>query len=104
MPCDHGCRNASAMSNTAETRRTLGPFHHLSSDGRRKDLENALMKSRILVVQLSAIALLCSNLADAQPPRGQGQRPPVVISPEVKADRQVVFRIHAPKAQSVALF
>ena len=31
-------------------------------------------------------------------------QPPTVTSPEVMADRQVVFRIFAPKAQAVRLF
>jgi enterochelin esterase family protein len=38
--------------------------------------------------------------APAQAPRGGGQGPQVV-SPEVSADRQVTFRLLAPKAQSV---
>jgi enterochelin esterase family protein len=38
----------------------------------------------------------------AQPARGP--RAPVIVSPEVKTDRQVVFRIHAPKAEAVGLF
>jgi len=53
---------------------------------------------------MTIVALLLSNTADAQPGRGRGPRPPVVVSPEVKSDRSVVFRIHAPKAQTVALF
>jgi enterochelin esterase-like enzyme len=55
-------------------------------------------------VAITALGLLLSNTAGAQPGRGRGPRPPVVVSPEVKPDRNVVFRIHAPKAQSVALF
>jgi enterochelin esterase family protein len=48
-----------------------------------------------------AMVLLPSDAA-AQPPRGpQG---PVVVSPEVKADRHVIFRILAPKAETVGLF
>jgi enterochelin esterase-like enzyme len=43
-----------------------------------------------------------SDNATAQP----GRRPqgPVVVSPEVKSDRQVIFRILAPKAGAIGLF
>src|SRR4051794_36160000 len=40
--------------------------------------------------------------APDQPRRG-GQRGPVVVSPEVQADRKVTFRLLAPKAQAVRL-
>jgi enterochelin esterase family protein len=43
------------------------------------------------------IASLC---AVAQP---RGNRGPNVVSPEVKSDRTVTFRLHAPKAQAVSL-
>jgi enterochelin esterase-like enzyme len=36
-------------------------------------------------------------------PRFGGQRGPVVVSPDVKADRTVVFRVHAPTAVEVSL-
>ena len=39
-----------------------------------------------------------------RPPRPGGQRGPSVISPEVHPDRQITFRILAPKAESVRLF
>jgi enterochelin esterase family protein len=45
--------------------------------------------------------LTLSGPAAAQP---GGQRGPVVKSPEVKADRSVVFRVQAPKAESVGMF
>lgn len=38
-----------------------------------------------------------------QPARRQGGRGPAVVSPEVKADRQVTFRLFAPKAEAVIL-
>ncbi|MFO0845659.1 MAG: alpha/beta hydrolase-fold protein [Gemmataceae bacterium] len=47
-------------------------------------------------------AVVLASFALAQP--GRGPRGPVVVSPEVKADRKVVFRIHAPKAEAVGLF
>jgi enterochelin esterase family protein len=55
---------------------------------------------RITAALLAALVLAC--LAPAQP--GRGPRGPVVVSPEVKADRKVVFRIHAPKAEKVGVF
>lgn len=49
--------------------------------------------------------LFCLTIAAlqgaAQPPRGT--RGPQVVSPEVKSDRTVVFRLLAPKAQAVTL-
>jgi enterochelin esterase family protein len=44
--------------------------------------------------------LVLTGLAAAQP---GGPKGPVVVSPEVKSDRQVVFRILAPKASSVGV-
>ena len=42
--------------------------------------------------------------APAQPGRGgRGPQGPVVVSPEVTADKKVIFRILAPKAQAVRL-
>ncbi len=49
---------------------------------------------------LAAALLTCA--APAQP--GRGPRGPVVVSPEVKPDRKVIFRIHAPKAEAVGVF
>src|SRR5262245_8898103 len=46
-------------------------------------------------------ALVLAGVAAAQPGRPQT---PVVVSPEVKPDRKVTFRIHAPKAESVGVF
>ena len=42
-------------------------------------------------------------LAAAAPAQPKGPRGPVFASPEVKADRTVVFRLHAPKAEAVGL-
>jgi enterochelin esterase family protein len=44
--------------------------------------------------------------AEAQAPKTPQARPrpPAVVSPEVKADRHVVFRLHAPKAENVSIF
>jgi enterochelin esterase-like enzyme len=47
-------------------------------------------------------ALVLTSASSAQP--GRGPRGPVVVSPEVKSDRTVVFRILAPKAQAVGVF
>lgn len=59
----------------------------------------------LLLTRLSLAALFLAIAsspisAPAQAPRGGGQGPQVV-SPEVSADRQVTFRLLAPKAQSV---
>jgi enterochelin esterase family protein len=58
------------------------------------------MTARIAATILGT--LLLAGVASAQPPRGpQG---PVVASPEVKSDRQVIFRLFAPKAETVGMF
>jgi enterochelin esterase family protein len=59
-----------------------------------------LMTGRVLAVVLAGVVL--AGVAPAQP--GRGQRGPVVVSPEVQADRKVVFRLHAPRAEAVAVF
>jgi enterochelin esterase family protein len=48
------------------------------------------------------MTLVVAGVAQAQP--GRGPRGPVVVSPEVKGDRHVVFRIHAPRAEAVGVF
>ena len=54
------------------------------------------------------MALLCAVAAWAQPPArggrgGRGPQGPQVVSPEVTADRHIVFRILAPEATTVGL-
>jgi enterochelin esterase family protein len=46
-------------------------------------------------------ALVLAGVAAAQPGKKQL---PVVVSPEVKSDRKVTFRIYAPKAEAVGVF
>ena len=65
---------------------------------------------RIFVVVLAALLLAAPVLAqEARPPAGQPVRDsrapqaPMVISPEVQADRRVVFRVLATQAQNVKL-
>jgi enterochelin esterase family protein len=58
------------------------------------------INARVAAALLAVLVL--AGAAPAQP--GRGPRGPVVVSPEVKADRKVVFRIHAPKAESVGVF
>jgi enterochelin esterase-like enzyme len=48
------------------------------------------------------VALALGLTASAQAPRPGGNRPPAVVSPEVK-DKKVTFRLMAPKAEKVAL-
>jgi enterochelin esterase family protein len=58
------------------------------------------MTTRIAAALLTALVLV--GVAPAQP--GRRPRGPVVVSPEVKSDRHVVFRVHAPKADAVGVF
>jgi enterochelin esterase family protein len=61
-------------------------------------------KRTTVVVTVASLALaVFADRAFAQPPGGRGPRTPPVISPEVKDDRHVIFRIRAPKAQAVKL-
>jgi enterochelin esterase family protein len=52
------------------------------------------------VAAVGAVVFL-AGLAGGQP---GGPRGPVVASPEVKSDRQVVFRLYAPRAEKAAVF
>src|SRR5262249_7971559 len=60
----------------------------------------SLMK-RIVQVAVGILATPTAS-ASGQPPKGRGQAPPIV-SPEVKSDRTVTFRLNAPKASEVFL-
>src|SRR5262249_44418197 len=74
---------------------------HQRSENRRTEMKFANSAAgRVAAALLAALAL--AGVAPAQ--RGRGPRGPAVVSPEVKADRTVVFRIHAPRAESVGLF
>ncbi len=55
------------------------------------------------VVFLAASSLFTAALAQSAAPAAQPTPPPVVISPEVLADRQITFRILAPQAENVRL-
>lgn len=69
------------------------------------------MDTRKKILSAAAIviltALVLASIAPAQraadPPRFRGFQGPRVTSPEVSADRQVMFRILAPKAEAVRL-
>jgi enterochelin esterase family protein len=56
-----------------------------------------------LVVVTGAEAQEQKERAETRRPRFGGQRGPVVVSPQVTADQNVMLRIHAPKAESVTL-
>ena len=57
---------------------------------------------RLGKVALSAVAAMAmTSAASAQPGRPRG---PIIVSPDVKSDRHVTFRIHAPKAETVGMF
>jgi enterochelin esterase family protein len=58
---------------------------------------------RAALTALTATALFwAATPAPSQPPTKAGQ-PPAVVSPEVRPDRTVIVRLHAPKAGDVAL-
>jgi enterochelin esterase family protein len=61
-----------------------------------------MTRALTLFVAAVAICLAPAPVTLAQP-FGKGKKGPVVISPEVKADRQVTVRILAPKAESVSV-
>jgi enterochelin esterase family protein len=74
------------------------------------------LATAIAVTVLAACFVPSASLSQPQPQRGAEQPParperprfggargPVVVSPEVKPDRQVTLRVHAPKAQAVTL-
>jgi enterochelin esterase family protein len=56
---------------------------------------------RLFAALLAILAL--ATLAPAQPKTPKGPKGPVVVSPEVKSDRSVIFRVLAPKAEGVSL-
>jgi enterochelin esterase-like enzyme len=63
---------------------------------------------RFSTLEATIAAILAGSFAIAQPPPSQqppqqAPRPPQFVSPEVLPDRHVVFRIHAPQAESVTL-
>ncbi len=65
---------------------------------------NSRIAALALAVFVIPIATAQQGSAPAVPPvSGRGAQGPVVVSPEVRADRRVVFRINAPQAQSVRL-
>jgi enterochelin esterase family protein len=57
------------------------------------------LTARVTATLLAGLALTTTTQAQIGRPKG-----PVVVSPEVKAERHVVFRLHAPKAEAVAVF
>lgn len=64
------------------------------------------MNKRRITTGILAVALLAALAfpsAAAERPRYPGPQGPQVVSPEISADRQVTFRILAPKAETVQL-
>ena len=62
------------------------------------------IKSIMAALALPVFALAQQGAAPSAPPQGgRGAQGPVVVSPEIPADRHVVFRIYAPQAQTVRL-
>ena len=64
-----------------------------------------------MTIRVSLVCLLVSTALFAQQPAapqrggrgGRGAQAPAVVSPEVTADKKVVFRLYAPQAQAVRL-
>jgi enterochelin esterase-like enzyme len=67
--------------------------------------EETIMNTPWLTRHISAAGFMAAALAlcAAAQPTPNGARPPAVTSPEVQADRRVVFRIYAPHAEEVHL-
>jgi enterochelin esterase-like enzyme len=59
--------------------------------------------TRAAAVLLALVNLAFSASAQTAAPANQQTPPPVVISPEVSADRQITFRLLAPQAENVRL-
>src|SRR2546428_11143769 len=59
-----------------------------------------------LITRATLLLVVCELMPVAlgqSAPAAQQTPPPVVISPEVSADRQITFRLLAPQAESVRL-
>jgi enterochelin esterase-like enzyme len=54
-------------------------------------------------VPAAALAVALTSIAHAQERRPNPAPPPVVVSPEVSADRQITVRLYAPRAEAVRL-
>jgi enterochelin esterase family protein len=59
--------------------------------------------ARAAAVLLMAAAFVFSASAQSAAPANQPTPAPVVVSPEVSADRQITFRLLAPQAENVRL-
>jgi enterochelin esterase family protein len=62
-----------------------------------------LITRTVAAVFLAAFSFAGSSLAQPPAPANQQTTPPVVVSPEVSADRQITFRLLAPQAENVRL-
>src|SRR5436189_6090755 len=64
------------------------------------------MKFGKLLTRSTVLLVVCELMTIAlgqAPPAAQQTPPPVIISPEVSADRQITFRLLAPQAENVRL-
>ncbi len=69
-----------------------------------KHMKSTIGTFVLAIFSLLPIALAQQSGAPAAPPAGgRGAQSPAVVSPEVLADRRVIFRIYAPQAQNVRL-
>lgn len=68
-------------------------------------MDDSRWTARTLAALFLAMLPLASRTSaeEAKAPRGFGPQGPQVISPEISPDRQVTFRVLAPKAQAVQL-
>src|SRR5258706_485335 len=88
------------------------PWLSLNLDGKTSAMATSLMGPFLMPSAFStapapllSAVILCAH-PPAQPGRGAGRggpQAPAFVSPEVQADRHVVFRVYAPQAQNVRL-
>jgi enterochelin esterase family protein len=76
------------------------PWLYKSSPHERSIVVRLLNPVSVCIAALLAMLSL-TNSVHAQ--KGKGPKVPPVVSPEVKTDRSIVFRIYAPKAEAVTL-
>ncbi len=74
----------------------------------RRTSAACLAVSALIVLSSASWAIAQEGRAGAPPPQtgrdgGRGAQGPVVVFPEVMADRRLAFRIYAPQAQAIRL-
>src|SRR5262245_6737109 len=74
-----------------------------TENGKEADMSFGRLIIRTTTLLLAAVSFVFSALAQTAAPANQPTPPPVVVSPEVSADRQITFRLLAPQAENVRL-